>query len=134
MNRIILSLLMATLSTCACAEWVLIFRYSDADVYADPVSVSSVKDKATMWNVSDSKKDGDFLGSRYRSVKTLMEYDCARMTSLHVKSMYYKGQMGRGELIGTLPPAGGYFLGFSALPLLAETPDEIAWKIACGRQ
>jgi hypothetical protein len=134
MYKIILSLLMAMVSMGAFAEWVMIFRYSDADVYADPASVSRVKDKSAMWSVSDSKKDGDFLGVRYRSVKTLMEYDCARKTSLHVKSMYYKGQMGQGELSGTVPPAGGYFLGFSALPLLLDTPDEVAWKIACGRQ
>lgn len=134
MNKIILLLLMAMVSMYATADWVLIFRYSDADVYVDPASVSRVKDKPSMWNVTDSKKDGDFLGARYRSIRTLMEYDCARMTSLHVKSMYYKGQMGQGELSGTVPPAGGYFLGFSALPVLRDTPDEIAWKIACGRQ
>lgn len=134
MYKIILSLLMAMVSMGAFAEWVMIFRYSDADVYADPASVSRVKDKSAMWSVSDSKKDGDFLGVRYRSVRTQMEYDCARMTSMHVKSMYYKGQMGQGELSGTVPPAGGYFLGFSALPLQPDTPDEIAWKIACGRQ
>jgi hypothetical protein len=134
MKKIIPSLLIFSLSTCATADWVLIYRYSDADVYADPASVSRVKDKTAMWTVSDSRKDKDFLGTLYRSVRTQMEYDCARMTSLHVKSMYYKGQMGQGELGGTVPPAGGYFLGFQALPLQPDTPDEVAWKIACGGQ
>ena len=113
---------------------VLIYRYSDADVYADPASVSRVKDKSALWTVTDSRKDKDFMGAMYRSVRAQMEYDCARMTSLHVKSVYYKGQMGQGELSGTVPPAGGYFLGFPPLPLQPETPDEVAWKIACGRQ
>lgn len=134
MYKIILSLLMATVSMGAFAEWVLIFRYSDADVYADPASVSRVKDKSALWIVTDSRKDKDFLGTMYRSVRTQVEYDCARKTSLHVKSMYYKGQMGQGELSGTVPPAGGYFLGFSPLPLQPDTPDAVAWKIACGRR
>lgn len=134
MNKIILSLLMTSVSMYAMADWVLIFRYSDADVYADLSTVSRDKDKSSMWNVTDSKKDSDFLGARYRSFKTLVEYDCVRMTSLVVKSMYYKGQMGQGEVSGTSPPAGGYFLGYSALPLLSDTPDEVAWKMACGRQ
>lgn len=134
MNNIIPLLLMTTFSTCAIADWVLIYRYSDADVYADPASVSRVKDKSALWTVIDSRKDKDFMGTMYRSVRTQMEYDCARMTSVHVKSMYYKGQMGQGELSGTVPPAGGYFLGFPPLPLQSETPDEVAWKIACGRQ
>lgn len=133
MNKIILSLLMAMVSTCAIADLVLIFRYSDAAVYADSSTVSRVKDKVTMWSVTDSRKDKDFLGTMYRSVRTQMEYDCARMTSLHLKSMYYKGQMGQGELSGTVPPAGGYYLGFSALPLQPDTPEEVAWKIACAR-
>jgi hypothetical protein len=133
MNKIIPALLMATVSTCAIADLVLIFRYSDAAVYADSSTVSRVKDKVTMWSVTDSRKDKDFLGTMYRSVRTQMEYDCARMTSLHLKSMYYKGQMGQGELSGTVPPAGGYYLGFSALPLQPDTPEEVAWKIACAR-
>ena len=133
MKKIGPSLLLLAVSTCAIADWILIHRYSDADVYADPASVSRVKDKSALWTVTDSRKDKDFLGTMYRSVRTQVEYDCARKTSLHVKSMYYKGQMGQGELNGTVPPTGGYFLGFSALPLLRDTPDEVAWKIACGR-
>jgi hypothetical protein len=133
-SKIIPTLLMLGASTGAIADWVLIYRYSDADVYADPASVSRVKDKSAMWTVSDSPKDKDFLGALYRSVRTQMEYDCARMTTLHVKSIYYKGQMGQGEPSGTVPPAGGYFLGFQVIPLLPDTPDEVAWKIACGRQ
>jgi hypothetical protein len=133
-NKIIPTLLMLAVSTGAIADWVLIYRYSDADVYADTASVSRVKEKSALWTVTDSRKDKDFLGTMYRSVRTQMEYDCARMTSLHVESRYYKGQMGQGEPSGTVPPAGGYFLGFSALPLQPDTPDEVAWKIACRRQ
>lgn len=134
MKRGVLCLLLSVMSACAHADWLLIFKYSDSDVYADPSSIEKVKDKATMWNVTDSRKDGDFMGTRYRSYKTLVEYDCAQMTSLTVKWLYYKGQMGQGELSGTVPPAGGYFLGYSPLPLRSDTPDEVAWKIACGRQ
>jgi hypothetical protein len=134
MKPMILSLLMTALSTCAAADWVLIFRYSDADVYANPSTIDRVKDKSTMWNLTDSRKDKDFLGVRYRSSMTLFEYDCAQMTSREVKLMYYGGQMGQGELSGTSPPAGGYFLGYPALPLQPDTPAELAWKMACGRQ
>jgi hypothetical protein len=133
MKKVILSLLMATICTHAMADWVLIFKYSDADVYADPATVSRVKDKATMWNVTDSRIDGDFMGARYRSYKMLVEYDCTRMTALDVKSMYYKEQMGQGDLSGTVPPAGGYYLGYSPLPLQPDTPAQVAWKMACGR-
>lgn len=107
MKKIILSMLMTSTSMSATADWVLIFRYSDADVYADISTVSRDKDKSSMWNVTDSKKDSDFLGVRYRSVKALMESDCARMTSLHVKSIYYKGQMGQGELVGMVRESQG---------------------------
>jgi hypothetical protein len=134
MKKMILRLLAAVLGTPAMADWVLIFKYSDTDVYADPASVSRVKDKATMWSLTDSRMDKDFLGVKYRSTMTLVEYDCARTTALDVKLMYYKGQMGQGELSGTSPPAGGYFLGYSPLPLQPDTPAEVAWKMACGRQ
>jgi hypothetical protein len=134
MKKMILSLLLAALSTHAMADWVLIFKYSDTDVYADPSTINRVKDKVTMWSVTDSRIDKDFLGVRYRSSVTAVEYDCTRMTALDVKSTYYKGQMGQGELSGTSPPAGGYFLGYPALPLQPDTPAEIAWKMACGRQ
>lgn len=63
MKKMILSLLMATICPHAMADWVLIYKYSDADVYADPATVSRTKDKATMWNVTDSKIDGDFMGT-----------------------------------------------------------------------
>ncbi len=127
-------LLLAAVSPCAMADWVLIFRYSDAAVYADPATVERVRDKATMWSVTDSRMDKDFLGVKYRSSMMLVEYDCARLTSREVKLMYYGGQMGRGEPSGTSPPAGGYFLGYPALPLQPDTPAQVAWEIACGRQ
>jgi hypothetical protein len=134
MRKMILSLLAAVLSTCAMADWVLIFKYSDADVYVNPASVERVKDKSTMWHLTDSRTDKDFLGVKYRSSTMLVEYDCARVTSREVKLMYYGGQMGQGEPSGTSPPAGGYFLGYPALPLRPDTPAEVAWKMACGRQ
>jgi hypothetical protein len=134
MKKTILPLLAAAVSTCAMADWVLIFKYSDADVYANPASVERVKDTSTMWNLTDSRKDKDFLGVKYRSSMMLVEYDCARMTAREVKLMYYGGQMGQGELSGTSPPAGGYFLGYPALPLQPGTPAELAWKMACRRQ
>jgi hypothetical protein len=133
MKNMILPLLLAAISTCAMADWLLIYKYSDADIYASPSTVERTRDKATMWNLSDSRKASDFLGSSYRSFATLVEYDCVRMTSLAVKWIYYKGQMGQGELSGTFPPIGHY-PGYSPLPLLSDTPDGVAWKIACGKQ
>lgn len=51
---------MTSTSMSATADWVLIFRYSDADVYADSSTVSRDKDKSPMWNEIDSKKAGTF--------------------------------------------------------------------------
>ena len=39
MKKVIQPLLVVALSTPAMADWVLIFNYSDADVYANPASV-----------------------------------------------------------------------------------------------
>ena len=39
MKKVILPLLLVALGTHAMADWVLIFKYSDADVYANPASV-----------------------------------------------------------------------------------------------
>ncbi len=75
MKKVILPLLPVARGTHAMADWVLIFKYSDADVFADPSTVSRVKDKATMWSVTDSRMDRDVLGVRYRSSMALVEYE-----------------------------------------------------------
>lgn len=38
-----------------------------------------------MWNVTDSKNDGDFLCARGQLVRTVMKFDWARLKSFHVK-------------------------------------------------
>jgi hypothetical protein len=106
-------LLLAAVSPCATADWVLIFRYSDAAVYADPATVERVRDKATMWSVTDSRMDKDFLGVKYRSSMMLVEYDCARLTSREVKLMYYGGANGSGRAERHVAPGRRVFPGLS---------------------
>jgi hypothetical protein len=75
--------------------------------------------------------DKEALGSRYRSQKTLVEYDCARRTSFAVRWQYFRGQMGQGEPAGEYPPIG-YSPGYEPMPLLHDTPEAVAWGIACA--
>ncbi len=64
-------LLAAAISVPALADWVPVFRYSDAELYVAPSGIDRVKDKARIWTLTDATEDKEALGYRYHSQKTL---------------------------------------------------------------
>jgi len=121
----------------AVAEWVKVGGSKDGEitVYANPATIRKAGNKATMWEMDDSKsvQINTVSGKPYLSHKNQYEFDCKekQWRMLYVYS-FHSGNMGSGEVThtssasSTVPGEMGQISPGSAM--------EDMWKIACEQK
>ena len=128
MKKLLITLLLAVLSTSAMAEWV---PTHDNDIlihYVDPATIRKAGNKVKMWTMYDYKKmqilaDFGFLSYKYQG-----EYDCQNETDTALAGVFLSGNMGSGQVMGTS------FKRSDPMPVSPGSMGEEMWKIACGKQ
>jgi hypothetical protein len=81
MKKAVLSLLLATMSTGAMAEWVQVYEGETSAAYADLTTIRKMGKTVKMWDLVDMKQPQVINGELFQSVKSQSEYDCANVRS-----------------------------------------------------
>ena len=129
MKKLLITLLLAVLSTSAMAEWVQINANNNSTTYVDPTTIRKVGNKVKMWTMHDYKTMQIYEGKYYLSNKSQFEYDCKNETSASVADLSFSDNMGSGQLVSSY-----YKNGLNPLPVSPGSIGEFVWKIACGKQ
>jgi Surface-adhesin protein E len=123
MNRIILVLLLAMVSTSAMAEWVKIGIDSKATYYVNPASIRKYDDRANLWRLSDFKS-----GEAYRSSKSNVEFDCKASQFRTLFYSLYSKRMGEGKTVYS----NGVTQEWRSIP--PDSAMEYYFQMACGKR
>jgi hypothetical protein len=125
-KKLLITLLLAVLSTSAMAEWVPITDNDIATTYVDPTTIRKAGNKVKMWAMIDfKKKTEDFKGSL--SQASQYEIDCQNETTTQLAWVWYSGNMRTGHVLHSDNKRG------DASPNGPGTVGEFMWKIACGK-
>ena len=130
MNKLILAMLLAVVSSSALAEWVNAGRSSDDSVtaYADPATIRKEGDMVIMSVLFDYKTAQAGDGKPYLSAKVQSEYDCIEWQWRTPSASFHSGNMGEGEIVNSTTYPG------KGMEVPRNTSLETLWKIACGKQ
>jgi len=130
MKPILLAVLLITVTSAACAEWVLYGHNDKFGVYTDPATMRRSGDRVKMWNMFGFNiAQVAAAGMAYLSAKTLNEYDCKDERSRSLFFSWHSGRMGDGSIVyfHDGPPSNWRAISPSSV-------DETLWKIACGKK
>lgn len=130
MRRVILTMLLAVVSSSVMAEWVKVNENSEFATYANRSSIRKKGHIVKMWSMYDYKKVQTRLSDSvlYKSTKQQGVYDCKDEKSRIRSSSLYLKKMGGGRVIhNTSGPLEWQIV-------TAKGIDETLWKIACGKK
>ena len=133
MKRLLITLLLAVLSTSAMAEWILMGESKDFTNYADFSTIKKAGDKVKMWTMQDYKTmqiEEMATILKFLSMKVQKEYDCQNETVSVLAYFWYSSNMGEGQtvLFSTKRSDSG------TSPVVPGTIWQAEWKIACGKR
>jgi hypothetical protein len=128
MKRLALAALLSILSTGSSADWVLLGRTANRQLYCDPATITKAGNVAKMWCLDDYNAVQETeSGGQYLSDKTQYEFDCqARRYRIYFISVF-SAQMGAGNVV-----ASDDSTDWDAVD--AASVAELRWKFACGRK
>lgn len=130
MNKIILMLLLAVLSSSAMAEWE---SHRSADdgmtLYTNPSTIRKNGDRVKMWALFDYKKSEIIdKNKRYLSSKSQFEFDCKEEQARTLSISNFSGNMGGGKAVDSHNNKTEW------IPVPPESLIEFLWKYACGKK
>ena len=128
MKKLLITLLLAVLSTSAMAEWVPINDDDISTYYVDPATIRKAGNKVKIWGMTDSKTMQIYEGKYYLSNKSQFEFDCKNETSTSVAELSFSGNMGSGQVVTSSSKRSG------PMPVSPGSIGEFVWKIVCGKQ
>lgn len=128
MKKLLLTLMLALVSTGAVAEWIGVSENDDFTGYADIATISKAGNKVKMWGLVDYRAaqvspDGQFLSS-----KSQAEYDCKEKQRRVLAFSWFSGNMEDGEVIHSNSDPGRW------MPVAGVSLWETLWKKACGKE
>lgn len=125
MRKIVLTMLLAVVSSSAAAEWVEVADDEERSVYIDPATFrwDKSKNKVKLWILEDLKT----VKSEIASMKSHYEFDCKEEQLRIIFGIAHSKNMGRGDVLfsGADP--------FNWGPVVPGSKGAILWKIACKK-
>lgn len=128
MKKLLLTLMLALVSSSAMAEWTLVERSASQTAYVDFATIRKVDDVAKMWCLLDFKKKQGNKGKEFLSLKVQSEYDCKEEQSRSLAIIGFSKNMGYGK-----PDSSGSY-PTDWQPVAPESNDLTFWQIACGKK
>ena len=126
MKRLLITLLLAVLSTSAMAEWVQINANNNSTTYVDPTTIRKVGNKVKIWLMEDVKTMQISGKYKFLSDKSQHEYDCQNETFTPVASALFSGNMGLGQVVYS------YNRRLDSMSVMPGTVSDVVWKMVCG--
>lgn len=129
MNRLLLIIIPALISTSSVAAWVKVDSNKTVTIYAHPETIRNITpNKVKMWSLYDYTKIQESTSSRpYMSAKFHDEYDCKKKHRKTLYSITHSKNMGGGRSL--------YSREYDTLPtpILSGRIIQLLWKFACGK-
>lgn len=127
-SKIVLTLLLAVVSSSAMAEWVELGSDNTITIYADPATIHRQGSRVTMWDLGDFQTAEKFGDKSYLSVRQQQEYDCKGKRLRVLRATCHARNMGKGETICRISKPRHWE------PVLPVSFDESMWEIACKKR
>ncbi len=131
MKKLLLTLMLAAVSTNAVAEWVEAdtSRSIGLTAYTDPTTILKSGNKVEMWVLYDYKTAQTNARKPYMSIKGQWRYDCTEKLQQPIYEIKLSENMGKGEVIGKTI----YKESVKWLPVSPDSVGMVYWKLACGK-
>ena len=126
MKNLLLTLVLAVVSSSAMAEWVKVSEDKLVTAYADPTTIRKLGDKVKMWVMWDHLTAKVVNSKPHMSTRVQKEFNCKEETTRQIYASAFTDNMGRGDLINN---EGGR----EWEPVAPRIHDEALWKFACGK-
>ncbi len=129
MNRLFLTLILATISNSVFAEWTLVQTGKESNEYVDMATIRVSGSLAKMWSLTNISKNIKNIspGEKAFAVKTVHEYDCKKYKSRLLFVAWYNDYMGTGEIERSSKSPNAKWKAVT--PGIRET----SWKIVCKK-
>jgi len=134
MKKLLLTLMLAVMSSSAMAEWVEIAEGAGVAeggngtiVYVDPTTTRKSGTQAVkMWILFDHKKATKKPPDPVWSEKSQYMFDCKEEKLKALYGVLYAENMGAGRITGKFEDQGW-------APIIPGSQGEIMWQYACGK-
>jgi len=141
MKKLLLTLMVAVVSSSAMAEWTKLDEADGCTRYIDLATISKTsnrlkvwENKVKMWFLEDCKTpqiriDGS---SNVLSAKIQREFNCKDKQQRTLALRRFSGKMGSGMIQSNTTPLGSYTISGKWSPIAPGSYNEPLWKVACG--
>ena len=127
--RLLLTLMLACVSSVAMADWTFYGSNKDSDLYIDFQSIRKDGEIAKMWFMEDYRGVKKIsYGRSFLSATTLGEYDCKEKRVRTDSFAIYSDEKGGGDVVFTSK------IKMDWEPIVPASLGEILWKNACGKK
>lgn len=130
MNKLLITLTLAFLSTSTMAAWTRITK-SDGfgvTVYADYDTIQRSGNKLKIWTLNDFKAIQEIDGVKYLSIKTQEEFNCEDGQTRPLMHVAYSGNMEKGQVVNSYDNTDKW------RPVKPGSIGEVQSKTACGKK
>jgi len=130
MKKLLLTLMLAAVSSSAMAEWVEIGTSDNYEtiIYADPTTIRKSGYKVSMWVLHDFNSVEEDTGVKFLSQKTQVGYDCMEEQEKILYYSWHSENMGRGDVVWSKNKPN-----LDWTPVIPESMRKPYWKFACGK-
>jgi hypothetical protein len=129
MKKLLLTLILAVVSTSAMAEWVEVGSSVEYGItlYVEPITISKSENMVKMMRLTDFKTVQENAGKQYMSTKKQHEYDCKKERVRTLWSTFYSKNMGDGDVIADVEGTHKW------TPVAPDSVGEAHLELACGK-
>jgi hypothetical protein len=128
MKKLLLTLMLAVVSSSAMAEWVAIGTTDNSTHYANPNTIRKSGNKVKIWTLTDFNAVEEHKGDKFLSIKAQEQYDCKEEQRRLLYFSRHSENMGGGGIVySDAKPDKSW------RPIPPDSVAEMVWKFACGK-
>ena len=130
MNKLLITLTLAFLSTSTMAAWTKVTKSAvvGVTVYADHDTIQKSGNKLNIWTLNDFKVMQEVDGVKYLSIKTQEEFNCDNGQTRSLMHVAYSGNMENGQIVNSYEKTDTW------RPVKPGSIGERQSKGACGKR
>lgn len=131
MKRVLLALLLLTVTSTVCAEWVKLGSTDIAIIYGDSTTIRRSGSMVKMWHVIDNHVAMSLPAMGINGIKSAKlqgEYNCHEERVRVLYATQHSDNMGRGAPIFVVTEPAKW------VPVSPGSVEEVLLKFACGKK
>jgi len=125
---LLLTLMLAVVSSSAMAEWVYFSESIDAIFYINPDSIQKSGNTVKMWVLGDLNEAKRNNGKTVLSYKNQYEYKCKERQERSIYQIIYSENMGEGKVVQTYDEPDEW------VPVIPDSVGAAHLEFACKKQ